>query len=322
MDPAEPPTPVNPTAPCPLTGHPARLIQVVSVKFLRGLWRAIAGERIERLYGGRNRLGLYESPCGLMFFAPMIAGDEAFYRGVYGRTNAQRMLGEKPEQRQEFIEAASHLRPGDAILDVGCGAGDFRMHAGQAAYRGIDPYATEGDPLIASETIAAHADRRPAAYDLVCAFQVIEHVADPLGLVIDMARAVRPGGRIVLCAPLHPSPLTEMPNNPVNGPPHHLTWWNRGALEALCRAANLEPLELKELPPSPHQARFFWTLRLTPFRTDPSSGRYYASRKTWTFGLWAAFLLSAPLAALFGLPCNAKPVDVFLVARKPARTGS
>src|SRR3984957_19089199 len=75
---------VNPTPACPITGHPAvRLIQSVSSDLLNGLWRASFGVATEGQLGVGSRFGLWESPCGLVFFDPMIAGDASFYRKLY-----------------------------------------------------------------------------------------------------------------------------------------------------------------------------------------------------------------------------------------------
>jgi SAM-dependent methyltransferase len=95
---------------------------------------------------------------------------------------------------------------------------------------------------------------------------VLEHVADPRALAAAMAACLRPGGLLVLSMPIWPSPHTEMPNNLVNLPPHHLTWWTEGACRALCAALGLEPLRVGPLPTYPLQAPLHWSLRLCPAR--------------------------------------------------------
>jgi SAM-dependent methyltransferase len=311
-----PQTPVEAAAPCPITGAPSPLVQTVSVKLIKAMWRFAGADGLDELYGEHSHFGLYGSPCGLMFFHPAIAGDERFYDSLYARVDAHRLLGRKSMRRMEFVRAAAHVGDGEAVLDVGCGAALFRHHVPRARYQGVDPFAPpDASPCVARESLAEHADRNPEAYDVVCAFQVIEHVADPLAFTGDMLRALRPGGRIVLCAPLHPSPLTDIPNNLVNGPPHHLTWWNEGAFHALCAQTALEPLDVGALPPSPYQAGFFWLRNILPYRT--ADGIYFASRKSWNYALVAAYYLQPILAAVFGLPANAQPVDIFMAARKP-----
>jgi len=71
---------------CPITGLPARRrIQQVSSAFLIALWRASFGVSTARQLRVVKRFGLWEPPCGLAFFHPMIVGDEQFYRDFYGR---------------------------------------------------------------------------------------------------------------------------------------------------------------------------------------------------------------------------------------------
>src|SRR5271155_2645154 len=78
---------------CPVTGLPAtRLIQPISGRLISGLWRGAFGVSTDRLLGGIKRFGLWESPCGLIFFEPMLAGDEAFYRELHQRVLALPVL--------------------------------------------------------------------------------------------------------------------------------------------------------------------------------------------------------------------------------------
>src|SRR5207249_9818388 len=82
-------------------------------------------------------------------------------------------------------------------------------------------------------TLRAHLVENANAYDAVCAFQVIEHLRKPTEMFADMVAAAKPGGLVIVGVPHVPSALTRFPNNLVNAPPHHLTWWTRAALAAL-----------------------------------------------------------------------------------------
>ena len=71
----EPPPPL-----CLITGLPTRRrIHQVSGALLIALWRASFGVSTARQIREVKRFGLWESPCGLVFFLPMIVGDEQFY---------------------------------------------------------------------------------------------------------------------------------------------------------------------------------------------------------------------------------------------------
>lgn len=314
------PAPSAALPPCPITGRPAlRRVHGVAASTLRGLWRHGQGVDVDRLFDGRASLGLYESDCGLMFFDPLIAGDGRFYADYYARQKIHLHLSRLAATRSDFLQAASHIPRGARVLDVGSGSAAFRQHLAHADYRGLDPYADHDDPAIHRESLEDHAAGHAGEYDVVCAFHVIEHLATPLQAARLMARLLKPGGLLILAAPLHPSPLTEIPNLPLNLPPHHLSWWNPRAFSALAGALGLEVREACTLPPSPHAGLVYWIHRLLPLRSSPPPDeRYVAHRLGWHLSLLVAYGLARCIAPVMPLPAGARPIDAFLVARKPA----
>ncbi|HYZ32701.1 MAG TPA: class I SAM-dependent methyltransferase [Crenalkalicoccus sp.] len=299
--------------PCPLTGAPgAELMQAIPAKLLHDMWRWGAGIAPTPLRRDQGRIGLWRAPSGLAFFHPPVAGDAGFYRAVGRR--GRRHAAQAPERRGDFLAGAELVAPGDRVLDVGCGAGGFATLLPQARYTGLDPFAPAGPGRLA-ETAEVHAARHPGAYDVVCAFQVLEHAADPLGLARAMARCLRPGGTLVLAMPLWPSPLTALPNNLVNLPPHHLSWWNAASCAALCERLGLQPLRIAPLPAYPAQAVLHWAARISPVRTTP--GRPVRASWRWHGAALGSHTAARLLAALFGPPRNSAAADILCVATKP-----
>jgi hypothetical protein len=131
----------------------------------------------------------------------------------------------------------------------------------------------------------------------------------------DMVRCLRPGGTLVLAMPIWPSPHTELPNNLVNLPPHHLSWWDEGACRALCEVLGLDPVRIGPLPTYPSQAPLHWTLRFSLFRARP--GAYVRPLWRWHLSTGIALALGSWVGRRFGPPRGARPVDILLVARKP-----
>ncbi|MEU3708830.1 class I SAM-dependent methyltransferase [Streptomyces catenulae] len=112
--------------------------------------------------------------------------------------------------------AALELRPGQRVLDAGCGTGRA-LPALRAAVgaRGtvlgadltpemLDAAVREGRDASAS-LLLADASRLPvgdAVLDAVFAAGLISHVPDPADSLAEWARAVRPGGRLALFHPV------------------------------------------------------------------------------------------------------------------------
>lgn len=111
--------------------------------------------------------------------------------------------------RQELVARAS----GGAAVDVGCGVGANTRALGEAGYDavlGLDvsPYVLQrarglgGLPLLAVAT----AETLPVGDDAVrclASLDVLEHLPDDVGALREYARAVEPGGAVLLMVPAY-----------------------------------------------------------------------------------------------------------------------
>lgn len=109
------------------------------------------------------------------------------------------------EQPGYFRDVTRHFAPGARLLDVGCGTGWIADHF--ADYTGVD-----GSP----DAVAAAGERgrnvqlhdvdRPLpfpdeSFDGVVLKDLLEHVADPVAVVREVRRVLRPGGRAFASSP-------------------------------------------------------------------------------------------------------------------------
>jgi SAM-dependent methyltransferase len=109
------------------------------------------------------------------------------------------------EQPGYFRDVTRHFAPGTTLLDVGCGTAWLAEHFSN--YTGIDgsPEAVAAAGRKGREVIHANVDRplpfEDASFDGVVLKDVLEHVADPVALVHEVRRVLRPGGRVFASSP-------------------------------------------------------------------------------------------------------------------------
>ena len=121
---------------------------------------------------------------------------------------------------RELEELLGHPLPRDvAVLEVGCGPGELvallRRERSEHAW-GVEPSPREAHLAQANHginVVSADAARLPyrCAFDLILAFHVLEHVADPVGVVREMLSLLGPRGKLVIECPNLASPSGGMP---------------------------------------------------------------------------------------------------------------
>jgi 2-polyprenyl-3-methyl-5-hydroxy-6-metoxy-1,4-benzoquinol methylase len=194
--------------------------------------------------------------CQARWYANSPSGDGAFYEAL--QQHAWYYQSEKPE----YVFAAKWIEAGDRILEVGCGRGAFTKFLPDGVqYRGLEfndaavKAAQEMGLSVDKREVEQIASEYPNSYDVVCHFQVLEHVEDPLGFMQYSAAAVRPGGRMIVAVPAEDSFVGVAESAWLNMPPHHLTRWTDEALSNLLTKVGLRTIEI-------------WHENVAPYHTE------------------------------------------------------
>ena len=129
-----------PPPPCPITGKPTRrLVHWVGPLFLMDLWRHAGGFAGGHRLRPAGRFGLWKSPTGLIFFDPMLPGDEAFY-------SAFTLASTRTRRSQAPARSASSLWPRPATLNSARARRRLRARRLPVLHTGLDPDFAAEDP--------------------------------------------------------------------------------------------------------------------------------------------------------------------------------
>ena len=153
------------------------------------------------------------------------------------------------------------------LLEVGCGNGEFLFLMRKAGWevQGVEPdpvAAKLAEELFAVPVIAgtlAGASLRDESFDAVTLCHVIEHVYDPIALLRECARVLKPKGKLVVLTPNVESRGHQVFQDSWRelDPPRHVYLFS---LETLRRVADRSGIQINLLRTSSRNARGIWTV--------------------------------------------------------------
>ena len=202
---------------------------------------------VERLV--KEDISLYCcAQCDLRFFDPPCSGDQEFYAEL--QTYDWYYLTDK----YEFGFAAKHVKAGMNLLEIGSGEGAFALKIPSATYTGLEfsdtaiAAAKSRNVNLLRESIEEHVKNNAGRYDVICTFQVLEHVTDIASFLVSVCECLAVGGLLIVSVPSEDSFMGAEINPPLNIPPHHVSRWTDRALTNLAATYSLQLVEIHHEP--------------------------------------------------------------------------
>lgn len=141
-------------------------------------------------------------------------------------TRKERFWNPEAWQRDQWVRAeAAKLPPGSHVLDAGAGASKYRPFFAHCRYETQDFCQYQGKLVNYLQPIdhVCEITKIPLpdqSLDAVLCTEVLEHVVDPMALLAEFKRLIRPGGTLLLTAP-HSTQLHMEPYHYYGGFTHY-----------------------------------------------------------------------------------------------------
>ena len=203
----------------------ARHRQSLSAEHIAAMYELKCGYDVRGCFP-TGSIDLYEClKTGYRFWRPTeVAGDEQFYRGLSAAWPTYYR-----DWRWEYQHLPGQVKASDTLLEVGSGRGYFlrfiedKVKSAVGLELNTEAVAQKvcrSDVLpMMVEELAASAARK---FDVVCSFQVLEHIPEPDTFLRACIDCLAPSGQLILSTPNSDHIPFQRQEDAFDLPPHHL----------------------------------------------------------------------------------------------------
>lgn len=242
--------------PCPLCGS-TEATKVTEISYadiwshLHAEWGALISDAVKTEHTLEPLVKLQTcNKCQLQYFSPAIPGSSRFYSELTSSCPHY-----YTDHKWEFDYVKEFLKANHRVLDVACGKGAFLRSILDSVDTaiGIDtnPDAVSGGSKtklrIHNQSVEEFAVEHSDEFDLVSAFQVIEHLGSVMPFVEAAYRCVKPGGILVLSVP-NRARRRDLSFGSLDYPPHHISRWTEEQLSMIAAKLNAELVAIAKEP--------------------------------------------------------------------------
>ncbi|MDQ6755635.1 MAG: class I SAM-dependent methyltransferase [Bacteroidota bacterium] len=226
-----------------------KLIETIPVNIIIEGYSNLLNMDVSEYFKGLDNIYIYEClDTGFRFYYP---------ENIFGNENFYAELQTKDFYYNPWIwenkTALKNIDKGSKILEAGCGTGSFLevmankgfdctgLELNQAAVNVCKHKGLHVFKQFLEEHVLVHSEM----YDVVCSFQVLEHVYDVHSFITSSLQCLKPGGKLIIAVPNNnPWYYKYDKLNTLNMPPHHSGLWNKKTFLQLPR---FFPVKVKKI---------------------------------------------------------------------------
>ncbi len=184
--------------------------------------------------------------------------NENYFVGEETANGYNNYLMLEPGLRKTFRKRLQRIQamgaPGKKLLEVGCGTGFFLDEARKAGFEviGVElsgfgaKYAQEKLRLNVKQGKLLEQNFASQSFDVVCMWDVLEHLPDPLADMKEVRRLLKPGGKLLLSTGNAQSAMAKLSgaNWHLYTLPEHLFFFTPYSVEALLKKAGFSVIKI------------------------------------------------------------------------------
>ena len=238
----------------PITGNKVKFEQTILVSEIVKKYRQNFTIDVSKYFSANQNISIYKCiDTGYRFYYPFnIIGDSHFYEQL------QQYDWYYMPWKWEHQKASEYINKNMQVLEIGCAKGDFIARIqknigcnciGLEYNESTKEFVEQLEVLIINESIQDFSKKHKEEFDVVCSFQVLEHVPEVKDFIEAQLLSLKIGGKLIISVTNNNSfTKQDKENDILNMPPHHMGLWNKNSLKNICNPFNLKLYEIKYEP--------------------------------------------------------------------------
>jgi len=223
------------------------IVKEISTKEIIDAYHRVYKIEVGPIFKGLERIYVCRCPnTSFEFYYPFgLDGDENFYN----KLSQKDWYYQKSRWEHQVI--IDLIKDNDTVLEIGSGSGAFikqLIDKKPVSYCGLElnnsaiNIAAKDKIVLTNQLLGDHVSNKAGQYDVVCSFQVFEHVSKIAEFFSDSLKALRSGGLLIISVPNNDANFiknNQSDSKYLNMPPHHTNLFNELSLERIARCYDM-----------------------------------------------------------------------------------